>query len=129
MLTIAFGIAPSLAVGLLMLQSISVEGSIVEPGPEAYAYSVAVASILPLVLVLIPGYPLSMSVVFDKKFSRVLSVLTIVATVFLALPAVILIVSGDAGVFRDAVLNYASISLALVHRASCLFYKQLSHLR
>ncbi|MEM0004574.1 MAG: hypothetical protein QXN97_04500 [Desulfurococcaceae archaeon] len=111
MLTIAFGIAPSLLVGMAMLQSISVEGSIVEPGPEAYAYSVAVASILPLVLVLIPGYPLSMSIVIDKKLSRILNALTLAGAVLLSVPVIALVVNGDIGSFKDNVFNYSLLSL------------------
>ncbi|MEM1510685.1 MAG: hypothetical protein QW290_09070 [Sulfolobales archaeon] len=49
-----------------MLQSIGIEESIVEPGLGKCAYSLAVVAILLLVLVLIPSYPLSMSVVLTR---------------------------------------------------------------
>ncbi|MEM1690866.1 MAG: hypothetical protein QXF05_04805 [Thermofilaceae archaeon] len=111
MLTIGFGIAPSLAVGMMMLQSISIEGIIAEPGPEAYIYSVAVASILPVVLALIPGYPLSMSVVIDKKLSKLLNALTVAGAVLLSVPAVVLVINGDAESFKDSVFNYSLFSL------------------
>ncbi|MEM4005720.1 MAG: hypothetical protein QXM43_08840 [Desulfurococcaceae archaeon] len=111
MLTIGFGIAPSLTVGMMMLQSISVEGSIVEPGPEAYAYSVAIASILPVVPVLIPGYPLSMSIAIDKKLSKLLNALTIIGAILLSIPAVILVIDGNMESFKDIAFNYALFSL------------------
>ncbi|MEM0235988.1 hypothetical protein [Thermofilum sp.] len=125
MLTIAFGIAPSLLVGMMMLQSISIEGSVVEPGPEAYIYSVAVASILPLVLVLIPGYPLSMSIVIDKKLSRILNALTLVGAVLLSAPAVILVTNGDIESFKDSVFNYALFSLVAGAPGFILVIEQL----
>lgn len=107
MLTIAFGIAPSLIVGMLMLQSIGIEGSIAEPGPETYAFTLAVIAILPLILVLTPNYPLSMRVATERKLSGLLSALTIAGTALLALPAIALFTSHNVNTFKDITFSCA----------------------
>ncbi|MEM2024926.1 MAG: hypothetical protein QXW94_01370 [Desulfurococcaceae archaeon] len=110
-LTIVFGVTPSLFSGMLMLQGIGVKGNLAEPGIEVYAHSIAIAAFSPLVLAMIPGYPLSMSVVFDKRIAKLLNALTAAGTALLALPAVELVINGSE--FKGSALKLAPISIAL----------------
>jgi hypothetical protein len=56
---------------------------------------------MPLTLTLTPDYPAGISVVFEKKTSRLLKALFTAGTIVLVLPAVAGVLGGDLGVFGE----------------------------
>jgi hypothetical protein len=108
-----FGVAPVMLLSVSMLQSVSIEQGVSEPGLSQLYMALIPAVATPLALTLTPDYPAGISVVFEKKTSRLLKALFTTGTVVLVLPAVAGVLTSDLEVFGE----YAFAGLDYSHRA------------
>jgi len=111
-MVVFYGLMPSLALGLAMLQFTSLNEVDTALSPQTYSIAIALISTLPLTLTLIPDYPLAMLVTIDRGVDRMLSLLFTTGSIALAIPTVCLLNNGLGG-FREAVL-YCSVVAAML---------------
>ncbi|MGB9726313.1 MAG: hypothetical protein ACP5I2_07385 [Fervidicoccaceae archaeon] len=108
------GMAPSMITGFFALQSFSLtEGSSNAPSNSTYAFAWGALAFLPLLLSMIPDYPLAMRVIFRKDVERALNLIAFSAGSLLFLPAMILAINGNAQEFRRLVFELSLIALIL----------------
>jgi len=108
-----FGVAPVMLLSVSMLQSVSIEQGVSEPGLSQLYMALIPAIATPLALTLTPDYPAGISVVFEKKTSRLLKALFTAGTIVLVLPAVAGVLGGDLGVFGEYACMASITAIAL----------------
>ena len=113
MMMVFFGVAPMVLLAVGMLQTVSVEEGLAEPGFSQLYMALIPAVATPLALTLIPGYPVGISLVFEKKTARLLTALFAAGSTALALPAAAGLVAGGLELFKAYAQASSLVAIAL----------------
>ena len=115
MASMLFAVLPVVLISVSTLYTLEIAElrASTEPPPWLLAIPAIMAVATSVMCALLPGYPLSARVVVEKKMLVLYRLLFATGSTMLALPAVLLVLTNDANMFRDMASTTAIASIAL----------------
>ena len=112
MTSMVLTVAPVLLISVSTLMGLEVATGTITPPPWVELVAPATGLVTAIFAVLAPGFPLAVSVVYERGYLRLLRCLTAAGALLLALPGALGLLVGESG-FRQLLVPVATASVAL----------------
>jgi hypothetical protein len=115
MVSMLFAVLPVVLISVSTLYTLEIAElrASTEPPPWLLAVPAIMAVVTAVMCAILPGYPLSARIVVERKTLTLYRLLFVAGSILLALPAILLVLTNDAGMFRDMASTTTVASIAI----------------